>query len=148
MIGTKRRRTAREIEAIRQAIYEAVEKDKPMTVRQTFYRLAVAGVVEKTEAEYKQTVARLLVVMRREGRLPYGWIVDNTRMMRKPVTYSSVEQAVQTLSKSYRRNLWEAQSVYVEIWLEKDALSGVLFQVTREWDVPLMVTRGYPSMSF
>jgi hypothetical protein len=37
---------------------------------------------------------------------------------------------------------------YVEIWLEKDALSGVLYPVTSEWDVPLMVTRGYSSLSF
>jgi hypothetical protein len=36
----------------------------------------------------------------------------------------------------------------VEIWLEKDALSGVLYEVTYRWDVPLMVTRGYPSLSF
>ena len=34
------------------------------------------------------------------------------------------------------------------MWLEKDALSGVLYDVTSQWDVPLMVTRGYPSLSF
>ena len=34
------------------------------------------------------------------------------------------------------------------MWLEKDALSGVVFPVTGELDVPLMVTRGYPSISF
>jgi hypothetical protein len=38
--------------------------------------------------------------------------------------------------------------VYVEIWLEKDALAGVLYDVTSQWDVPLMVTRGYSSLSF
>jgi hypothetical protein len=44
--------------------------------------------------------------------------------------------------------LWQSQEAYVEIWLEKDALSGVLFQETAKWDVPLMVTRGYPSLTF
>src|SRR5690606_5014507 len=34
------------------------------------------------------------------------------------------------------------------IWLEKDALAGVLYQETAKWDVPLMVTRGYPSLSY
>ena len=38
--------------------------------------------------------------------------------------------------------------MYVEVWLEKDALSGVVFPITGELDVPLMVTRGYPSISF
>jgi hypothetical protein len=38
--------------------------------------------------------------------------------------------------------------VYVEIWLEKEALAGVLYEETQKWDVPLMVTRGYPSLSY
>jgi hypothetical protein len=29
-----------------------------------------------------------------------------------------------------------------------DALAGVLYHVTSEWDVPLIVTRGYPSISY
>ena len=44
--------------------------------------------------------------------------------------------------------MWDNQDAYVEIWLEKDALSGVLYQETAEFDVPLMVTRGYPSISY
>jgi hypothetical protein len=39
------------------------------------------------------------------------------------------------------------QGVYVEIWLEKDSLAGILFQETSAWDVPLRVTRGCPSVS-
>src|SRR5215813_8040015 len=35
-----------------------------------------------------------------------------------------------------------------EIWLEKDALSGVVYPVTSMYDVPLMVARGYASLSF
>src|SRR5262249_24048740 len=49
---------------------------------------------------------------------------------------------------SYRRALWDDQDVYVEIWSEKDELAGVIFEVTREWDVPLMVTKGFPSESY
>jgi hypothetical protein len=48
----------------------------------------------------------------------------------------------------YRRDLWAQQDVYVEVWLEKDALAGVVIEVTENWDVPLMVTRGYPSLTF
>ena len=36
----------------------------------------------------------------------------------------------------------------MEVWLEKDALAGVLFPITDEFDVPLMVTRGYASISY
>jgi hypothetical protein len=40
-------------------------------------------------------------------------------------------------------SLWNDQETYVEIWLEKDALAGVLYQETEQWNVPLMVARGY-----
>jgi hypothetical protein len=38
--------------------------------------------------------------------------------------------------------------VYVEIWCEKDALAGVLLEETRLYDVPLMVAKGYSSVTF
>ena len=144
----RRRRTTSDLEDIRGAIYETLAGDNPATVRQVFYRLVSSGVIEKTEAEYKNTVCRLLTIMRREGELPFGWIADNTRWMRKPRTYSSLEDVLEQTANFYRRALWDDQDVYVEVWLEKDALSGVLYPITEGWDVPLMVTRGYPSLSF
>src|SRR5262249_22548483 len=68
--------------------------------------------------------------------------------MRKPTTYSSLSDMLERSTEFYRRALWDTSDVYVEIWLEKDALAGVLFDVTAEWDVPLMVTRGYASISY
>jgi hypothetical protein len=43
--------------------------------------------------------------------------------------------------------LWTDADCYVEIWLEKDALAGVLYPVTSVYDVPLMVARGRASLS-
>lgn len=80
--------------------------------------------------------------------IPFGWIADNTRWMRKPRTWDSVEEALQNTAKFYRRRLWSEQDTYVEIWLEKEALASVIYDVTSEFDVPLMVTRGYASLSF
>jgi hypothetical protein len=133
---------------IRTAIYQLLEAEQPMTVRQVFYRLVSLGAIRKTETEYKATVCRLLSEMRRDGSIPFGWIADNTRWMRKPSTFNSLDHILRSAAETYRRATWTNQSVYVEIWLEKDALSGVLWDVTSEWDVPLMVTRGYPSLSF
>ena len=138
----RKRRTKPDVEAIKTAIYNVVEENQPMTVRQVFYQMTVAGVVPKTETSYKNIVVRLLGTMRREGRLPFSWIADNTRWMRKPRTFSSLDSALHNTARTYRRALWDEQDAYVEIWLEKDALSGVLYDVTSEWDVPLMVTRG------
>ena len=146
---TKRRRRSRaEISDLRDSIFDVVSDEHPATVRQVFYRLVSLGAIDKSEAEYKSTVVRLLTSMRLDGAIPLGWIADNTRWMRKPRTHSSLAQAVQRTAETYRRSLWDNQSVYVEIWLEKDALAGVLYDVTERWGVPLMVTRGYPSVSF
>jgi hypothetical protein len=90
----------------------------------------------------------MLTRMRLSGEIPYGWITDNTRWMRKPRTYSSISDMLKRTSEFYRRALWDSSLVYVEIWLEKEALSGVLYDVTDVYDVPLMVTRGYPSLTY
>lgn len=132
---------------IREAILIALGTDHPQTIRQLFYRLTVEGVIAKTEAEYK-TVVRLTGEMRRAGELPFEWVADSTRWMRKPRTFDSLEAALQITAQTYRRSLWAESSHYVEIWIEKEALAGVVVDVTHEFDVPLMVTRGYPSISF
>jgi hypothetical protein len=130
------------------ALYETLHAFHPMTVRQVFYQLVTQGVIAKTENEYSSTVGRLLVKMRRAGDIPFEWIADNTRWMRKPTTWSSMNEALQSVASHYRRALWDNQDAYVEVWTEKDAIAGVLMEVTRMWDVPLMVSRGFSSVTF
>jgi hypothetical protein len=142
------RREKSVITALRTAIVELVAADGPYTVRQIFYRLTSQGLIAKTEAEYKQTVVRLVTRMRLEGQISFGVIADNTRWIRKPNTYSSLEQALSRTAQAYRRSLWDEQKSYVEIWCEKEALAGVLVEETALWDVPLMVTRGYGSITY
>ncbi len=145
---TKRRRTQSALSDIRAALYAIVQENQPMTVRQIFYQAVSTGIIAKTEGEYKNTVIRQLGLMRREKQIPFAWIADSTRWMRKPRTHSSLESMLQHSAETYRRDLWDSQDCYVEIWLEKEALAGVLYEVTAQWDVPLMVTRGYPSLSY
>ncbi len=143
----RERRSKAAIQAIRDAMRTVLQAERPMTVRQVYYRMVSAQVIDKTEAQY-DTVCRLLTAMRRDREIPYGWLADATRWQRKPRTFSSLPEMLENSQRFYRRAIWDSQKVYVEVWLEKDALSGVLFDVTAEWDVPLMVTRGYPSLSF
>jgi hypothetical protein len=142
------RRSKQEMDLIRGAMFELLRREHPMTNRQVFYRLVSAGVIAKTEAEYKGTVTRLLSEMRLAGHIPFGWISDNTRWMRKPPTYTGVGAFLEQAARTYRRSLWDQSPDYVEIWIEKDALAGVVYDITAPFDVPLMVTRGYASLSF
>src|SRR5262245_36272380 len=142
------RRTKAAVAAIREAIHDLLERDHPQTVRQVFYALTVAGLIHKDEIEYQRTVVRLLVEMREAGEIPFAWIADNTRWQRKPSTFVGLEAYLNNAAKSYRRDLWAAMPVYVEVWIEKDALAGVLIEETSAYDVPLMVAKGYASLSF
>jgi hypothetical protein len=141
------RATKAEVGERREALLEIIEAGKPMTVRQVFYQATVHGLVEKAETGYSK-VQTDLTVMRRAGDLPYDWLADNTRWQRKPRTFDSVEDALKETAKFYRKALWNDANCYVEIWLEKDALAGVVYPVTGMFDVPLMVARGYASLSF
>ena len=145
--AVRHRATRVELQQRRTALYEIVAAMRPMTVRQVFYQASVRGLVEKSEAGYDR-VQTDLAVMRRSGKLPYGWLSDNTRWQRKPRTFGSIEEALQDTARLYRKSLWREADCYVEVWLEKDALAGVVAPITSEYDVPLMVSRGYASLSF
>jgi hypothetical protein len=127
--------------------WEFEQQQPPMTVRQMFYRMSSIGMVEKTERGYRH-VQYALTAMRRAGAIPYGWLADNTRWVSKPRTYNGLGDALTEMQTYYRRALWTNQPAHVEIWLEKDALRGVISAVTSEYDIPLYVTRGYPSLSY
>jgi hypothetical protein len=143
----RHRSTKAEVERRRESLLDIASEMQPMTVRQVFYQATVRGIIEKTEAGYTK-VQTDLALMRRAGDLPYEWLADNTRWQRKPNTFNSVEQALKQTAQFYRKALWADADAYVEIWLEKDALAGVVFPVTAAYDVPLMVARGYASLSF
>jgi hypothetical protein len=141
------RATKAAVEARRVALYNIVADMQPMTVRQVFYQATVQGIVEKTEAGYTK-VQIDLVLMRKSGELPYEWLADNTRWQRKPKSFDGIEAALKHTAAFYRKDLWASADCYVEVWLEKDALAGVVLPITAQYDVPLMVARGYASLSF
>ena len=143
----RHRSTKAEVEARREALLAIIDDGRPMTVRQVFYQATVRGLLEKVESSYGRVQVDL-VKMRRDGSLPYDWLADNTRWQRKPRTFDSVEDALRATAAFYRKSLWTTAAAYVEIWLEKDALAGVIYPVTSMYDVPLMVARGYASLSF
>jgi hypothetical protein len=143
-----RRRTKADIEDLKNAVYKMVEAEQPMTVRQVFYQMVAKRIVNKDEHEYKNTACALLLRMRRDGELPYSWIADNTRYMRKPPTFNSLQDALADCAATYRRAVWHDLLVYVELWVEKDALAGVIAEETYPYDVPLMVARGFGSETY
>jgi hypothetical protein len=142
------RRTKANIATIRDTIVAVIQDDPPMTVRQVFYQLVARGAIEKSEAQYQGTVIRLMTEMRLSGDLPYDLVVDESRRVRITETFDNVADAIEHTATFYRRSALAESDDYLEIWCEKDALAGSLWDVTSDYDVPLMVSRGMPSLTF
>ena len=112
-----------------------------------YYRVVSASAVEKTEDGYR-LVGRELLKLRKAGRVSYADITDGTRWITRPRTWTTLDRMLEDAAVSYRRALWHDQDVDVQIFTEKDAISGVILPVTERYDVPLGVARGYASESF
>lgn len=148
MSGDKRRRRTRDqLAELDQAVYDAAASEHPATLRSVYYRVVSAGAVEKTEKAYT-AVQRRLLEMRRDGRIPYPWIVDGARTKHYGGGRSNARDAVRSLARYYTRSLWQDQPRRVLLVSEKDALTTVLGQVVDRWQVDLYVVRGYCSESF
>ena len=114
----------------------------PMTVRQVYYQLVSRQVIENKRTAY-QKVSDLLVDARKSGAIPWGWVEDRLRRPRAVGMWRDLADFAETARRAYRRDVWAAQSVYIEVWLEKDALSGIFEDVLRDYGVTLNVGRGY-----
>lgn len=141
------RRSAAEVESLRQSILDIVADCDQLTIRHLFYLMVGRGVIEKTEVEYNNVVVRLALQLRRSGDIPFGKIVDGSRLYRVPRTYGSITEALEDAARLYRRDYWRGAGQLIEVWCEKDAISGFLFDVTAPLGIPLMVTRGFSSES-
>ncbi len=113
------------------ALYRVVADSQPTGVRFTYYRAVALGLVPKTESGYYK-VQRALAEMRESGRMPYEWIVDSSRWMRKPDSWDDLAAALAEVAASYRKDLWRQNGVAVEVWCESESVAGVLLPVTGE----------------
>ena len=104
------------------------------------------NVIEKTEAAYHQLCGHLSK-WRRSGDIHWGDFSDNTRWYIRQKTFDSVQDALQNTLTTYRRNLWDNQGVYLEVWVEKDAMASIVSDTTEQFGVPCFVCRGFASLS-
>lgn len=128
------------------AILQVMDEYDRMSVRQLFYQMVSRGYVDKTEQAYKR-VADASVQMRLAGRLPYRKIVDGHRERRKTFAHNGLSQALEAAADLYRRNYWINQPRHIEVWSEKDALSGIIHPICDEFGVTYVASRGFPSLT-
>ena len=131
---------------LEQAIQVLAEYDHPLTLRQLYYRLVAAHVLENAENQYKRLSA-LLVEARESGFVSPDALEDRTRAPHKPSAWCGLDGYLETVRDAYRRDKWDSQPVHLEVWVEKDALGAMIERVTGPWDVYSYACRGYNSFS-
>jgi hypothetical protein len=72
-------------------------------------------------------------------------IEDRTREVVTHPFWDNPGEIISGAAHSYRENLWDGQLYRPEVWIEKDALLGVIEGVCREYRVPYFATRGNAS---
>jgi hypothetical protein len=140
-------KTSREI--IRRAneiIEEYRQQGLDLTLRQVYYQFVSRGWIPNNQAEYKR-LGSVLNDARMAGEMDWDAICDRTRNLRSNSHWGEPSDIIQSAASSYREDLWADQKHYVEVWIEKDALVGVLEAVCPKNDVPYFSCRGYTSQS-
>ena len=144
----ERRFAAKTARVIEQAniIMKEYEGDR-LTLRQLHYQFVARDLYENTMRNYKK-LGDILRNARMAGLVDWSLMEDRTRGIRG-WGYGSADptSAIMAAAHSYKEERWANQPVKVEIWVEKDAISGVLTDPGYEWRLNYFATKGYPSIS-
>lgn len=117
-----------------------------LTLRQLYYQFVARGFIPNRDTEYKRLGA-IINDARMAGRLDWDYIVDRTRNLRELGHWRDPAQIVREDASVFNVDRWENQRERVEVWIEKDALVGVIEGVCQRNDVPFFSCRGYTSQS-
>jgi len=101
-----------------------------LTLRQLYYQLVSRNVIPNTEKSYKN-LSTLVSDARLAGKMDWNAIEDRVRVPRMSSEWGSVSELVEDALAAYRRPRWAGQRNYVELWVEKDALAGVLLPLRK-----------------
>jgi hypothetical protein len=144
-----KRFSAETLETIRQANQILVDYEQQgydLTLRQLYYQFVSRDLIPNNERSYKR-LGSIVNDARLAGRIDWDHIVDRTRNVRSITHWDDPANIIEATARSFKVSLWEQQNDYVEVWIEKDALVGVITRVCNELDVPYFSCRGYTSQS-
>lgn len=117
-----------------------------LTLRQLYYQFVAADLLPNKQASYDR-LGSIVDRARKAGMIDWLAIEDRTRHLRSQVDWQSPQKIINATASSYHLNRWEGQRSRVEVWIEKDALVGVIEPACTALDLPYFACRGYPSQS-
>lgn len=135
---------------------EYVDQGLTLTLRQLYYQFVARGLTGNGQRVYKR-IGAALTKARLDGRFPIEWIEDRGRTMTDTIAWASLDvpwalrEAEAEISRMPSRFIhagrWYEQPRHVSVFVEKQALAGVLEPTCEELEVSLFPCKGYPSIS-
>lgn len=138
--------TLKWIGSAQRIVKEYQEAGHTLTVRQLYYQFVARGLIANNMKMYNK-LKDVVTDARLAGYLDWEAIEDRTRNLSTRPSWDSPQDIVEAVSRQFHMDMWETQPRRVEVWVEKEALSGVFEKVCKKWDVPFFACRGYPSWS-
>lgn len=117
-----------------------------LTLRQMYYQFVSRGLFANSDKNYKW-LGTIIADARLAGLIDWLSIVDRTRFLEANQHWDKPSDIISHCAKAYQTNKWETQPEYCEVWIEKDALKGVIAGICSQLDVPYFSCRGYTSLS-
>ena len=81
------------------------------------------------------------------GLVDWSAIEDRLRKLEEKAHWPDAYSIVEACAHQFQMDRWRNQQNRVEVWIEKDALTGVIADVCDEFDVPYFACRGSVSQS-
>lgn len=117
-----------------------------LTLRQLYYQFVSRDLLPNTPKSYSR-LGGIINDARLAGRIDWDAIEDRTRAVKEVAHWENPAEIISEDSGVFRIDKWQNQEYRPEVWIEKEALSGVIQGVCRELDIPFLSCRGYTSQS-
>ena len=117
-----------------------------LTLRQTFYQFVSRDLIPNTMKSYKR-LGCIISNARLAGMIDWTAIEDRTRNVVSVSHWGSSAEIVDACADQFRMDKWAKQPCRPEVWIEKEALAGVIEGVCSELDIGFLSCRGYTSQS-
>lgn len=117
-----------------------------LTLRQLYYQFVARGLLPNRQSEYKR-LGSIINDARLAGLIDWHAIEDRTRFLRTHSSWTDPSDIIRSAADSFALDLWEGQQYAPEVWVEKDALIGVIEPACNRFRVPYYACRGYSSQS-
>jgi hypothetical protein len=117
-----------------------------LTLRQLYYQFVSRDLIPNSDREYKK-LGDAVADARLGGLMDWEMIIDRTRNLVDLPHWDDPAGVIQSALRSFNNDKWAEQPTRCEVWIEKDALVGVIEPICRQLDVPYFSCRGYASLS-